>query len=101
MLVGTRFSTKECTEDAAANDGDQGIGWIGNLSKDPAEFGITSVWTTSVFFQRVSGVDSGKAQHLCTGSTLVFAPYTAVERTQEKITTHAIGLEHIATKMTM
>jgi hypothetical protein len=100
-LVVTRFSTGECSGERMKNDGDAGLGWVGTVDSDPAEFGITSVWTSSVYFGRISRGESKEEQHLCAGSTLVFAPYTPVERTQEKVTTQAIGLEHLTTKLAM
>ena len=53
MLITTQFSTEDCSG-PASNDGDSGVGWIGTTDTDPAEFGITSVWTTSVYVQRFS-----------------------------------------------
>jgi hypothetical protein len=101
MLVGTRFSTADCTASMPANDGDNGLGWIGSLDTDPAEFGITSVWTSSINFERISTGTSDKPQHLCAGAPLAFAPYTIVERRQQKITSPLVRLEDLATRQYM
>jgi len=101
MLIVTRFSTGACLGEKTESDGDEGLAWFGNLDKDPAEFGITSVWTNTVSFERTATDHSRAEQHLCAGSTLGFVPYTQMESTQERLTTRAIGLEHLTTKLAM
>jgi hypothetical protein len=100
-LIVTRFTTEQCSAEKAKSGGDEGLAWLGTLDTDPAEFGITSVWATSTYFQRISLGGSNMAQHLCAGSKLGFVPYTPVDRTQERLTTRAIGLEHLTTKLAM
>jgi hypothetical protein len=43
------WSDDACSSPATEpNSGVQGAGWTGNLDNDPAEFGISSVWTTGL-----------------------------------------------------
>jgi hypothetical protein len=100
-LIVTRFSTGECSGDKTKGDGDEGLAWLGTLDPDPAQFGITSVFMTPADFRRISRGESKAAQHLCAGSMLGFIPYTPLERTQERLTTRAVGLEHLTTKLAM
>lgn len=101
MLIVTKFSTGACSGDKPEADGDEGLAWVGNLEPDPAEFGITSVWADNISFARTSSENSRAEQHLCAGSTLGILPYRPVQRTQERLTTRAVGLEHLATKLAM
>jgi hypothetical protein len=101
MLIVTKFSTGACSGDKPEADGDEGLAWVGNLDPDPAEFGITSVWTNNVSFLRTSSENSSAEQHLCAGSTLGILPYRPMSRTRERLTTRAIGLEHLTTKLAM
>jgi hypothetical protein len=93
MLVVTRFTTEDCSKAPPSNDGDRGIGWIGTLDKQPAEFGLTSVWESSVYFERFSSARSSERQHLCPGSQISFAPYTVVSRSQQEIVSQPLELK--------
>jgi hypothetical protein len=95
MLVATRFTTEDCSAAPPSNDGDRGIGWIGTLDTQPAEFGLTSVWGSSVWFERFSSARSSERQHLCPGSQISFAPYTAVSRNQQKILSQPLNLKSL------
>jgi hypothetical protein len=65
-------------------------GWTGDLNPDPAEFGITSVWTPFVSFnnRRVhNGMpDSSSHWRLCPGVPLTVTQYHLVDRTQMELT---------------
>ena len=95
MLVATQFTTEDCSSAPPSNDGDRGIGWIGTLDTQPAEFGLTSVWESSVYFGRYSSARSSERQHLCHGSQISFAPYTVVSRSQQKIVSQPLDLKSL------
>ncbi len=69
------------------NSGVQGTGWTGNLDDDPAEFGISSVWTTGLELSN-SMRDTGektrpqKPRYLCPGTPLTFTQYDPVRQIQ-------------------
>jgi hypothetical protein len=88
MLAKTRFSMGPCSVQSTSDDSDVAFGWFGTLNDDPAEFGITSVWTSSIYLQRQppSTKPSGLPQHICPGSPIAFLPYTPVDRIQEEAT---------------
>lgn len=94
-LVTTQFSTQECSSAPPANDGDRGLGWIGTLDSQPAEFGITSVWVTSVYLQPISSKQSAGRQHLCTGSPLLSTPYSVVSRNQQTVVSQPMNLSKL------
>jgi hypothetical protein len=96
MLIATRFTTEDCSAAPPSNDGDLGLGWIGTLDSQPADFGLTSVWESSAWFQRYSSARSSQRQHLCHGSPMSFAPYTVVSRNQQKIISQPLTLKSLA-----
>jgi hypothetical protein len=65
----------------------QGSGWTGNLDDDPAEFGISSVWTTGLELSN-SLRDTGQKgrpqepRYLCPGTPLTFTQYDPVRQIQ-------------------
>jgi hypothetical protein len=69
------------------NNGVQGSGWTGNPDDDPAEFGISSVWTTGLDLSN-SLRDTGektrpqKPRYLCPGTPLTFTQYDPVRQIQ-------------------
>lgn len=93
MLIGTRFTTEDCSAAPPSNDGDSGLAWLGTLDTQPAEFGLTSVWETSGWFRRFSSANSSQRQHLCTGSQLSIVPYTVVSRNQQTIMSEPLTLK--------
>jgi hypothetical protein len=95
MLIATRFTTEACSSAPPSNDGDMGIGWMGTLDPQPADFGLTSVWESSAWFQRYSSPRSSQMQHLCPGSPIAFAPYTVVARSQQRITSLPLTLKSL------
>jgi len=95
MLIAARFSTGDCSASPPANDGDAGIGWIGSLDTQPADFGLTSVWETFVWLQRFSSSRSSQRQHLCPGSPISLVPYTVVSRNQQKIVSQPLNLKSL------
>jgi hypothetical protein len=57
---------------------------VGSVEKDPAEFGITSVWDAGIDFTYNGTSDvtdySAPKTHVCPGSTLTVTPYHLVRR---------------------
>jgi len=95
MLIGTRFTTEDCSVVPPLNDGDPGMGWIGALDTQPADFGLTSVWESTVWLEQLSSGQSSARQHLCPGSQLSIAPYTVVSRNQQKIVSQPLTLKSL------
>jgi hypothetical protein len=86
--VSVRWADSHCTPGAEEM---RTPGWtgqtLGNLSAAPADFGITSVWSSPVWMN--NGMDEerdGKIVHiqgvLCTGTPIHFTHYVAVGHTQ-------------------
>lgn len=78
-----------------------GSGWVGTLDDDPAQFGITSVWQSTVSLTN-SGYehryDEKKPQrHLCPGSKLTFTSYRQVSSEQLNLTLTDFRLPAIPT----
>jgi len=95
MLVTTRFSAEGCSNAPPSNDGDLGLGWMGTLDTQPADFGITSVWESSVYLERYSSAQSSQRQYLCPGSPIFFTPYTVVSRGQQNILSQPLNLKSL------
>jgi len=59
-------------------------GWVGTLGNLPAEFGITSVWPSSLYFPGQGFFIANKADrtYLCPGTPINFTEYTLVDRFQ-------------------
>jgi hypothetical protein len=89
-FVSVRWAESHCgagSEDFL-NPGSGGT-TVGDLSGDPADFGITSVWSSPVYLGSsdayASSTDGKSAHHrffLCPGSPVHFTRYTATGRTQ-------------------
>jgi hypothetical protein len=72
-------SKEPCNANSAEPQETDAIGnWPGSLEPAPAEFGITSVWTSTVNLFS----ESGTARYVCPGATLTFTPYELLRRTQ-------------------
>jgi hypothetical protein len=95
MLIGTRFTTEDCSAAPPSNNGDPGITWVGTLDTQPAEFGLTPVWETPVWFRRVTSARSFQQQHLCPGSPLALVPYSMVSRTRQTIMSQPLTLKSL------
>jgi hypothetical protein len=95
MLVATRFTTEDCSDTPPSNDGDPGVGWIGTIDTQPADFGLTSVWESSVYFERLSSARSSERQHLCPGSQISVAPYTVASRNQQIIISQPLDMKRL------
>jgi hypothetical protein len=94
-LVTTKFTTQECSAVSPVNNGSRGMAWIGTLDTQPAEFGLTSVWGSSVYFEPLSSDPSPVRQHLCPGSPLSFTPYTVISRVQQTIVSQPMKLSSL------
>ena len=59
-------------------------GWIGSLDSAPADFGITSVWTSSLYFQsKIFNPETPATRtFLCSGNPISFTEYTLVDKSQ-------------------
>jgi hypothetical protein len=83
------WSDDPCSDATAeGNTGIFGTAWAGSLNNDPAEFGITSVWTSTISLSggtRESGDEKTRryqSRYLCWGSPILFTRYNFVRRTQ-------------------
>ena len=88
--VSVLWSSTRCSEAPTPQaTGVQGAGWVGALDNSPADFGITSVWRTSVNLSN-NGTENRfytpENRHLCPGTTVTFTPYDSVRRTQTDLT---------------
>jgi len=101
MLIGTRFTTEKCSAAPPSNDGDPGMAWLGSLDTQPADFGLTSVWQTTAWFERFSSPNSSRQQHLCPGSRLSIVPYKVVSRNQQKIVSQPLTLKSLVPPLEM
>jgi hypothetical protein len=83
----TLWSDKPCSssqpgpEHTAVADG-----WTGDLNPDPAEFGITSVWTPYVYFDTGRVNSSSTQWRFCPGAPFRATQYYLVDRTQMELT---------------
>jgi hypothetical protein len=71
--------------------GVQGSGWTGILDDDPAEFGISSVWTMGLNLSNNMRDSGEKARpqrfrYLCPGTPLTFTQYDPVKQIQSNFT---------------
>ena len=71
-------------------------GWIGTLGNLPADFGITSVWTSSLYFpgQGFFIAERSNRTYLCPGAPINFTEYTLVDRLQLDLSFPAMQLPH-------
>lgn len=99
------FVTAQWTDaDCAAMPSDPetilGAAWSGSFSTAPAEFGITSVWQTSLFFSNsVPSYTAGRVirpHKLCPESPVTFTKYERVGSTQVVVTIPNFQLPKIA-----
>ena len=82
---------QDSDEDSEYEDGADAQGsWVGGLDNDPADFGITSVWTAN--FVASAGRDAKKRRWNCPGSTLSFTRFELVRRTQVEMTMRGVTL---------
>ena len=89
--VTVQWTEGECASpQPGASSAIPGTGWIGSLSTDPAEFGITSVWSYSLYLSNASPDyhqgESPVPRQLCPGSPVTFTTYGDIRRSQ-------VGLE--------
>jgi hypothetical protein len=73
--------------------------WTGALDQDPADFGLTSVWSTTIPFGGTSMYSvrtrAGVSDHpnfVCPGAKIVFARYRAVRRFRIQLAPQIINL---------
>jgi len=90
-------STEPCKIALAQPQQTETVGtWVGSLDPGLAEFGITSVWTTSV---NLAGEVSypNRRHHVCPDASLTFTQYELVRRTQSDMTIPTITLPKLKT----
>jgi hypothetical protein len=70
--------------------------WVGALGNLPADFGITSVWMSSLYFPGQGFFITNRADrtYLCPGSPINFTEYTLVDRFQLDLSFPAMQLPH-------
>jgi hypothetical protein len=77
-----------------------GTAWTGSLDSDPAEFGITSVWTVPLTFSNNwgnrRGGDIALPRHFCPGSPITFTAYNRVARGQVGLTIQDFHIPDLA-----
>jgi hypothetical protein len=95
MQVEARFTTEDCSATPPSNDGDAGVGWIGTLDAQPADFGLTSVWESFVEFERFSSARSLERQHLCPGSQISVTPYQVASHHQQTIVSQPLDMKKL------
>jgi hypothetical protein len=71
-------------------------GWVGAIGNLPAEFGITSVWTSSIYFPGQGFFIANRADrtYLCPGTPINFTEYTLIDRFQLDLSFPAMQLPH-------
>lgn len=71
-------------------------GWVGALGNQPADFGITSVWTSSLYFpgQGFFIANRPDRTYLCPGTPISFTEYTLIDRFQLGLSFSAMQLPH-------
>ncbi len=89
--VTVQWTEGECASpQPGASSPRPGAGWTGSLSTDPAEFGITSVWSYSLNLSNAwpdyHQGESPIPRQLCPGSPVIFTTYGDIRRSQ-------VGLE--------
>ena len=57
-------------------------GWMGSLDNAPADFGITSVWLSSLYFQIFKVETPSNRTFLCPGNPISFTEYLLVDKSQ-------------------
>jgi hypothetical protein len=85
----TRFtamwSHRPCSQPRSPDDTPvPASGWVGTLGNLPADFGITSVWTSSLYFpgQGFFIPERSNRTYLCPGTPISFTEYTLIDRSQ-------------------
>jgi hypothetical protein len=89
--VSVVWSNNPCSASPTTTaSGVQGAAWTGTPADDPAEFGITPVWTIPVNLSNSWKSDPGRPpaeqRHLCPGTPVTFTEYNVVEREQYSLT---------------
>ena len=71
-------------------------GWVGTLGNLPADFGITSVWTSSLYFPGQGFFIANRTDrtYLCPGTPVNFTEYTLIDRSQLDLLFPAMQLPH-------
>jgi hypothetical protein len=71
-------------------------GWAGSLDDAPADFGITSVWSSSLFFpgQGFAVSKPSDRTFLCPGTPISFTEYTLVDKSRIDLLIPAVRLPY-------
>ena len=94
------WSHKPCSQgQSAGNTFVPASGWMGSLDKAPADFGITSVWTSSLYFPGQGFAASGTPADrtfLCPGAPISFTEYSLIDQARIDLVIPAIQLPYKA-----
>jgi hypothetical protein len=91
-LVSSVLSQERCPVDRSSRpEGIPGQAWTGDLGNQPADFGVSPVWSSAIFFRKVGLTDPNdpnffQSHRLCPGSLLSVTPYNVIRRTQTDLT---------------
>ncbi len=83
--ISVRWLDSPCTAPQPdSNTGTQGDAWLGTLENSPADFGITSVWSTPIGLSNPTNLEGNKPEprYLCPGMPVTFTQYNFVRRLQ-------------------
>jgi hypothetical protein len=97
--VSAPASNTPCTQGQPAVKTDARFSsWVGELDPDPADFGLTPVWTTNIGFEGTGGsmlLEASERRHqlyICGGSPLLLTSYHTVRRFRYEFTVHNVSL---------
>ncbi len=88
-LVNSVLSKERCPVDRSSRpEGIPGQAWTGDLGNQPADFGISPVWSSGIFLAKAENPNPISFQNyrLCPGSLLSVTPYNVVRHTQTDLT---------------
>ena len=98
--VMVQWSEGECSAATQESENVLGTSWIGSFDTDPAEFGITSVWETPLYFSNsLAGYNQGKLlrpRQLCPGSPAIFTEYALAGHTRLAVSIPNFRLPELA-----
>jgi hypothetical protein len=99
--ISAPVSTVPCNQSQSSGETEARFSdWVGALDQDPADFGLTPVWTTGVSFAGTgsSGLlmprpgSTGERSYICDGAPLLLTPYHVVRRFRYEVNVPGITL---------
>jgi hypothetical protein len=89
------WSRQPCSRaQSAGNTFVPASGWMGSLDKAPADFGITSVWASSLYFPGEGWASPRERTFLCPGTAISFTEYSLMDRARINLVIPAIRLPY-------